>query len=346
MRQWPGIVVVLSGLAISACESNGSGTRSGSGGTNGGSAGAGGSAGGGRDPATVPVPDPISESDFKSLYAEFACDALAPCCAPAGYQYNAASCQLVLTSFAREPNPNITFDSSSAVACLRALQSNPLACGSGMSATCRAAYLGTQASGAACQESDECSPAGDLVVECDSTDQVCTTTSKGKLGDLCDENCLTDAESPSRSAMCLTTFMAKPYPVSPYAHVACDRAQGLFCETWTNKCAAVKGAGESCTGPTDCAVGMNCIVSGTTGTCQARPPVGQPCSNSSDLVQCTFDAYCASDQICRARKVAGQSCSTSDECMGLCLSGLCLGSSPTEALSNALTGLACGGQKL
>jgi hypothetical protein len=278
-----------------------------------------------------------------SLYPEFACDFLAPCCAPAGYQYNAALCQFTLGPLgAHSPDPNITFDSSSAVACLKALQAKP-ACDGGHIAACDAVHRGILQPGATCQEDSECAPSSDLKVECDVTDKVCTTTSKGKLGDPCDETCMTVEEE---YGVCFTVFETKVYPVTPYAHVACDRAQGLFCQVWSNHCAVVKGAGESCTGWADCAVGMNCIVSGSTGTCQPRPTVGQPCPSGESVVQCAFDAYCASDQMCRGKKAAGQSCSTSDQCMGMCQSGLCVGSSWSEAGSDAFTGLFCGGQKL
>jgi hypothetical protein len=272
----------------------------------------------------------------------FACAAEAPCCAPAGYQYNVAGCQLVVAALWNKAAANTTFDSASAVACLKALQAKP-ACTSGNPPACDAVYRGTLPLGATCQLDAECAPSGNLVVKCDSTDQVCTTTNQGKLGDPCDETCTAAAEG---VASCFTVFMAKIYPVTPFAHVACDRAVGLFCDTSINQCAALKSTGGSCTGRSDCAVGMNCIVSGSKGTCQPSPSAGQPCPSGDSVVLCTFDSYCASDQICRTKKAAGQTCSTSSECMGSCLSGLCVGSSPTEALSNAFTGLACGGQEL
>jgi len=341
-------LAVLGIFATAACGNHGSGVPGD--GSAGGAMGLGGAvglggtsgAGGTRDPATVTIPDPISEPTFKSLIAELGCAAQAPCCAPGGYQYNPSSCQSLVAASWNKPPPNTTFDSASAVACLKTLQAKP-ACGSGNPASCNSVYRGTLAAGTACQSGAECAPSGNLVVTCDSTDQVCTTTSQGKLGDPCDQTCTAAAEG---IPTCFTVFKANIYPVAPYAHVACDRAVGLFCDTSINQCATLKGAGGSCTGRSDCAVGMNCIVSGSKGTCQPSPSLGQACPSGASVVLCTFDAYCDSDQICRAKKAPGQTCSTSSECMGSCVSGRCVGSSPTEALSNAFLGLVCGGQKL
>ena len=344
--QSPRIVglILFGTLAASACDGQSPGGRGGSGGENGGGSGGdatgkGGASGtgGAIDPATISIPDPISESEFKSLIAELGCDAEAPCCAPAGFQYNAASCQQVLTASWKSSTPNTTFDSASAVACLKWLQAKP-SCGS-QNPACDSVYRGALQTGAACQSDAECAPSGNLDVNCDSTDNVCTTTSKGKLGDLCDETCLAAAEG---LAMCFTVFEARVYPVAPYVHMACDRAQGLFCDTSIHQCAAVKEAGGSCTGRSDCDVGMNCVVSGTKGTCALNPTVGQPCHSIESVILCSFDAYCGSDEVCHALKAAGQSCTTSAECLGVCTSGLCVGSSRGDAF----VGLVCGGQTL
>jgi len=335
----PGRIIALlflGALAAAACESGKAGARGGSGGAHGGA----GTSGTG-DTTTTSIPDPISEPEFKSLLAELACSAEAPCCEPAGYRYNEAACHEVVSALWKTSPANTIFDSASAVDCLKVLQTKP-ACGSGDTA-CKTVYRGTLPPGAACQEDAECSSSENLVARCEVNDKVCTTTSQGQLGDVCDQTCTAAAEG---VATCFTVFMGKVYPVTPYAHVACDRAQGLFCDTSINKCAALKAAGDSCTGPSDCTVGMNCIVSGTKGACQPRPTVGQPCPVSEGTAFCAFDATCGADQICQAKKAAGQSCKVSDECLGVCTSGLCVGSSQTEAIANAFTGLTCGGQKL
>ena len=357
MGQLPRIVglIFLGTLATAACDGHSAAVSGGSGGANGGSSGGGatgtggastggatgtggaGGNGGAIDPATISIPDPISESEFKALIAVLGCDAEGPCCAAAGFQYNAATCQLLLTASWNNSPPNTTFDSASAVACLKWLQAKP-ACG-GQNPACDSIYRGTLPTGAACQSDEECAPSGNLEVNCDSTDNVCTTTSRGKLGDTCDETCLAAAEG---LTLCFTVFEAKVYPVTPYAHMACDRAQGLFCDTSIRQCAALKGAGGSCTGRSDCAVGMNCVVSGTKGTCEPNPTAGQPCPSTESVILCSFDAYCGSDEVCYTLKAAGQSCTTSAECLGVCASGLCVGASRGDAF----VGLVCGGQSL
>ena len=298
-----------------------------------------------RDPATVPIGDTVTESDYESLVAEFGCYAIAPCCAGIGYRYDAATCRSVYAALAKVNDTQaIQFDPAAAAACLKAFQSNIPACGAKGPSECSSVYAGTLQPGTACSNDGECRQPAGAKAECDVTDSVCVTLTQGKLGDACDQTCMSAAEA-AGVAFC-SMAMVTQYPNAPYAHVACDRAAGLTCSVTSAHCEALSIVGAACTSDSTCVVGAYCETAGTTsGTCKSRPAVGQPCGSTAQ--QCAMGAYCDSQLVCRARKAQGESCASSTECLGTCnASGTCDDTSITGAFSNAFTALLCGGQSL
>lgn len=298
-----------------------------------------------RDPATVPIGDTVTESDYVALVAEFGCYALAPCCAGVGYRYDAATCRSVYAAFAKlSDSPAIQFDPAAAAACLKAFQSNIPGCGAKGPTECSSVYAGTLQPGTACSNDGECFQPTGTEAECDVTDSVCVTLTQGKVGDACDQTCMS-AQEGAGVAYC-SMVMVTQYPNAPYAHVACDRAAGLTCNVSSAHCEALSSVGAACTSDGNCVVGAYCETAGTSpGTCKSRPAVGQACGSTGQ--QCAIGAYCDSQLVCQARKARGESCASSGECLGTCNdSGTCEGTSITGAFTDAFTALLCGGQAL
>jgi hypothetical protein len=327
MNSWGirSIIVIFSSLPVWSCSSSNQGGAS-----------------LGRDPATVTVPDNVTESDYKALAAEFACYALGPCCAASGYAYNESTCRATYATFLNaDANIQRTYNSTNATRCLRDFQTNSHACDGKTSAVCNQVYSGVLPLGAACKNDADCASSLDQDVKCDISDSICVASIKGTLGDACDQTCTSAAEG---IAYCSGVFSAKDYPTTAFTHVACDRTDGLTCRSTTFQCVSLGGTGTSCSSLGECVIGHYCDVSGSVGTCTPRLPAGQPCPKGAS--QCALDAYCDDDFTCRSKKNEGAACGSSEECLGSCQEGTCSRSTVVEALSNAFTGLFCGGERI
>jgi hypothetical protein len=274
-----------------------------------------------RDPASVVVPDKVSESEFGKLVAEFGCYALAPCCTAAGYEYDSDVCRARYAgAFFLTPEANHAFDSTSGTACLRAYQTAPPTCGGVKPPACDTIYQGTQAVGDACSGDGDCVSTSDQTVVCDIMDgSVCRIETKGVLGAACDQTCEGAGEG---TGSCYSADGTKNSLLPLNTHVGCDRGAGLYCNLITMQCDQLLDVGAPCSESISCAVGSSCYDTGTSFTCQTVPAVGQPCASGG--IPCGADARCDANGTCQKMKAIGEACVLSSECIGsFCSGGLC-----------------------
>ncbi|HYP98234.1 MAG TPA: hypothetical protein VER96_06145 [Polyangiaceae bacterium] len=278
-----------------------------------------------RDASMIAVPENVSESEFEPLLTEIGCQAFTPCCAQVGYEVDGISCKV---NFAgnlglAHPSGPYRYDSATATQCLKALQSKEVGCNR-LPEPCRGVYQGTVPLGGACGHDSECE-SGEQPTSCDLLgSNVCVVTEHGELGDPCDQTCAADGE---RSRGCADTFVHGNADLPASTHVACNRAQGLYCDLKTAKCQPLVVVGSACRESLQCTVGAGCVEATddtvSTMTCQPLAALGLSCQTAFD---CAGDAYCDDQGTCRSPRTKddGEPCSSSIECVGqICEQGLC-----------------------
>lgn len=295
-----------------------------------------------RDPTTIVIPENIAESEFASLINEIGCNAVAPCCAEVGYEYDAGTCSVTFANtFGLYLSEGLGFDGVMATACLRALQKDTVVCGS-LPAACRKVYRGTSPLGGSCGSTRECEATPGQNVTCDVDEWTCKVTTMGDLGDPCDQTCETESE---RAPGCLSILLNGNAALPANTHVACDRARGLYCDRFSATCEPLADLDSSCKDSLQCAVGSTCGLSNSpVFTCQELAAVGGPCSVGID---CAGDAYCDTNGTCRTpqTKADGESCTRSIECAGECTGNLCTGAIFADGFSAYDANAICGRQK-
>jgi hypothetical protein len=115
---------------------------------------------------------------------------------------------------------------------------------------------------------------------------------------------------------------------TPTMGVTCNVADGVYCDSTSQKCTALAATGQACQQDQQCAASDYCAFGSTTGsTCQPRIAVGSACMNTGSNV-CVANAYCEpSSNTCKAQLATGAACSTNEECQsGTCNNGKCSGS--------------------
>jgi len=311
------VLSLAAATAVSACGSEKSGSQS-------------------RDPTTIEVPQSVSEEQFASLAAEIGCYVVKPCCQDAGRTYEAAVCQAGFpAAFGMAPASSERFDSAAARDCLKALQQGGFDCGT-VPDVCHQVYVGDVPVGGACTGDSDCEVTAGQAVSCDlEHDSKCKVTTLGALGDPCDQTCTAQGVS------CHDTFFGtqSSYGNSAIAanhHVACVRADGLYCDAQTAQCVAVLNADSPCTDGDQCPDGSMCL-----DTCQAYIALGEPCTTGGTL--CVQEAYCDQDGTCHAwrTKLDGAACTLSAECVGSCSDGLCTGAATAGGLTGAMADSVC-----
>lgn len=97
----------------------------------------------------------------------------------------------------------------------------------------------------------------------------------------------------------------------------CDIDSGVFCDSKTHRCAAVKALGAACgDGDNDC--GKDAVCDSATKACVAAAAVGESCKEK----RCSSAGYCGNEKTCVARKADGEQCGESDQCRSLtCVAG-------------------------
>jgi hypothetical protein len=297
-----------------------------------------------RDPSSIVVPENVSEAQFAALVKDIGCNAIGPCCADSGYEYDGDICAVRFAdSFGFYPRPHFSFRSAQATQCLKELQ-NGFGCAA-LPASCREVYRGTQPLGSACGLDAECESTAEQTLTCDElSDGLCKIRTQGALGDSCDQTCPADHE---RYATCVDTFSHGNPALPADTHVACDRSRGLYCDASAAQCKPLAEVGSSCSETTQCAVGSWCTETKDgdalqPSSCQPLATVGLPCVSP---LECAGNAYCGSDGACHApqSKADHEPCSLSNECAGRCERGRCTGAAAAHGLPRAATEAVCGG---
>jgi hypothetical protein len=275
------------------------------------------------------VSGPIQESDFLVEQGQLACAALEVCCAEAGLTFNPSFCQLLVSSPGAQPG--VTYDATAAGECLDELRDSEIVCDEGPETpACDRVYAGALPLGAACTDDVECAPSADGDVTCDLSDEVCSLTRRGALGDTCSSSC---EELQSGGWVCSGAGQSS---LPDYEEVQCYREDGLICSSAV--CAPLAELGESCSSDTDCVATAYCDF--VTATCAALAGFGESCASTL----CVEGAFCTPASSCEPAKSEGETCTTDDECVGnRCDAGSCGPDDPLAGLGEACLGFVCGG---
>jgi hypothetical protein len=228
------------------------------------------------------------------------CNAAAQCCGGVGL--SASTCKQGLTS--ANPigsfnymltSPNVAFDLTKWNACLATLQAAAGNCDllimlQQPGSDCQ---MGTIPPGGTCTAApQDCSAPPGSIAECKS--QVCTYSSRGKLGDACQKSC------GQQFSDCL------PSIATSGAH--CYHEDGLYCDPGTLQCAAVKpvgGTGCNTVPKYACASGAYC----NNQQCAAQKAIGSVCTTDPECLA----GYC-NGSACAGEKSDGAACLLHAEC--------------------------------
>ena len=251
------------------------------------------------------------------------CELLMPCCNQAGLSSNPSQCQAFLTA----STSGATYDQAKGEQCLSAVRA-----ASGQVDFCTAAngVLNDETCG------EVFSGGGDGNVEpggaCE-TDSDCADTEKGEgvclhywKGDTAYQACMIVADGKLNSGPCIGTrdgsqISYRDAEVHFELGYICDKADGLYCDTASDHCAAMGAIGEPCSFYEPCADEMYCDAE---GKCAARLPVDSACSGPYDD-ECVASAYCdEATKTCAAQLGDGATCTVSRQCQsGSCTNGQC-----------------------
>jgi len=279
-----------------------------------------------------------------SAFGQQFCQLLEPCCADAGLSTSGMLCE----AFVNDATSKGTYNPSAGEACISALQAaskTSTFCTDfgGDLPQCNDVF-GTTASGAGpgkpCNTASDCAKAPGGSALCYSvtnfvdggtnTTSTCVQTQKGTSGQ---GPCVGTVQGDT------TTFALTPGP-PPGMGYTCDVADGVYCDSTTQKCVALITTDQTCTGTVQCVTSDYCtFTSGTAGqTCQPRTPLASPCQSFSATNPCVAGAYCdTNSNTCQTQIANGATCSTSQQCAsGNCNNSKCSGT------NNLALGLLCG----
>lgn len=281
-------------------------------------------------------------SSSASGFGQEFCQLLEPCCADAGLSANGTVCQ----AFVSEATSMGTYNATAGQACISALQ-----------AASKSSTFCTDFGGNLPQCSDVFGPAGGGAgpgKPC-NTDSDCAKAPGGSAicysvtnfvdgGTTSTSTCVQTQKGMAGQSPCVgtiqgnTTYFALNSGMLPGMGYTCDVADGVYCDSTTQKCTALVATGQTCTGNQECVANDYCAFGGTPGTtCQPRIAVGAMCTNSGSN-PCVANASCdPTTGTCKAQLASGSPCSTSQQCQsGNCNNGKCSGT------SNLGLGLLCG----
>jgi hypothetical protein len=260
------------------------------------------------DPPSCPAELSSDVTTFLEQSVTAACAQYVPCCEQAGVKGGGALCEALLLSLgSAQPRP--FFDQARAVKCLDKYKLAP-ACesggfsfsfGSGLADedaddnVCDRVYEdpAAAAAGGACTTEEDCQQPDVGSVTC--TKGVCLQRVPGKAGDAC----LRDLDGDNL----------------PATSAICQPKDGLFCESTTKVCTAVRNAGGDCDRDAACE-SSRCVA----GKCVARLAAGAACSEDA---ACANGSWCASG-FCAPQLANGTACTQSASCAGGdCVNGKC-----------------------
>jgi len=273
-------------------------------------------------------------SSSASEFGQEFCQTLQPCCADAGLSTSGSVCQ----AFVSEATSAGTYNATAGQACISALQAaskSPTFCTDfgGNLPQCNDVFGpagGGEGPGKPCTTSNDCAKAPGGSAICYSvtnfvdggtnSTSTCIQTQAGKAGQ---SPCVGTIQGE-------TTIFALTAGTPPGMGYTCDVADGVYCDSTTQKCTALATTDQACNGNQQCVTSDYCTSSGTTAgtTCQPRTPLGSPCSFGV-TGQCVDGAYCdSSSSTCKTQLANGAACQTSQECAsGNCNNGSCSGTS-------------------
>jgi hypothetical protein len=226
--------------------------------------------------------------DFSMRAAAAICDKLGPCCAEAGFPFNAADCRQAMRVFVehtlveRAIAAGATYDPQAGAECLDWLTEQARACDlRDELKPCERAFVGGKPTGAPCRRDFECARSTERDVTCTfgdvGSDLSCADKPHGSLGSACDTTCTDLIDGFECSGGGLT---------------------GSLANCWTND-------------------GLYCAAS---GTCEPTVTIGEACSG----LDCSEDAFCDESGICVPNSPDGAACTTNRECNERCAGGVCI----------------------
>jgi hypothetical protein len=99
----------------------------------------------------------------------------------------------------------------------------------------------------------------------------------------------------------------------------CAVADGVYCDSTANQCAALIQPGQPCSDADVLACATNYCLN---NICTARAAIGDSCTG---LALCVDGATCDTTGVCAAKKHPGAACASSDECLiGDCTNAICM----------------------
>jgi hypothetical protein len=292
---------------------------------------------GGRERTAALVP----WQQFADNQVDAYCDSIEPCCASAGFPYDADACRragILRTRPLVESNvmtPGVQYDADAAGQCIAETrtQACPFSAGAHASA-CDRVFVGQKQPGEECSTMIQCArPSTGWVVCAADPNFVCTffadltAAPRATNGETCITTCEERTTNGETSKSC--TFSKTS------VGSACYRNDGLNCLGGTCKPRAMLG--ESCLATWDCVSGAYCERDLILDAATCTPLVGSggDCSRGRS---CENSTYC-DGRTCRPVKVTGESCRSDYECSAApCDLGTCAGPAPVLAS-------ACGGQR-
>ena len=283
--------------------------------------------------------DASSASGFGQQF----CQLFEPCCADAGLSTSGSVCE----AFVSEAESKGTYDASAGQACLDALQSASKSATfctdlGGNLPACNDVFSsggGAAAAGQPCMTDSQCAaPAGGkayCLSHINSVDGGTNTTS----------TCVQAQAGKAGQGPCVATIQGNVTYFTfgsggtPTMGFSCNVADGVYCDSTSQKCTALAATGQACQQDQQCVTSDYCAFGSTAGsTCQPRIAVGGACTNGGSN-PCVTNAYCdSSSKACESQLATGAACSTNEQCQsGTCNNGKCTGS------GNLGLALLCGG---
>ncbi len=276
--------------------------------------------------------DEPSEPPVPSLAVAF-CAARDACCAADGRTNDGPTCRRE-TAAQLDPTKLGTPQAAECEALLRARTADGTYCERSTYENgvyvCAGLFLGgdtipSVAKGEVCRSTLEClSPGAEVDVACVPSSwsgelnhppipNICIEVRIGKLG-----------EGPcvrTRTGLDLQYLDPSSLSPPPLAGLACDRADGIYCDHYTETCQPTARAGEACETDRQCASpDLACLyrVGQSTYLCLPRRSLGESCGSDD---RCVFGAGCESGTCVRKKRVT-QSCSRGSDCdSGVCIEG-------------------------
>ena len=273
------------------------------------------------------------ESSSGSAFISEYCQLLMPCCTQAGYSSDPGQCKALLTAAV---SSGLEYNESKGEECLaamRAASSDPDFCTKGPGDACDDAFSngnsGTVQPGGPCESDSDCADSDQGKGECyhyyeDSASfEVCVIVADGQADS---EPCIG-----TRNESYTMYNSSGPPPTLGYI---CDEADGVYCDSSSQKCVAFRAVGEACSYSDRCANDAYCT---SESVCALRLAVGSTCTSTYGD-ECVKTAYCDEDTMtCKQKLEGGAACTSSDEC----LSGWCTNNKCDEESDNLGYGMLC-----